>query len=81
MSGQDGVDVIARGAAGEGANAPGPVLFRTDAETFLANGELQKEIFGAASLIVRYAEPASLEELIAALEGQLTVTVQASPSA
>lgn len=80
LSGQDGVDVIARGAAGEGANAPGPVLFRTDAETFLANDELQKEIFGAASLIVRYAEPASLEELVAALEGQLTVTVQASPS-
>ncbi|MDN5605741.1 MAG: aldehyde dehydrogenase (NADP(+)), partial [Kocuria sp.] len=74
------VDVIARGGDGEGANAPGPVLFRTDAETFLANGELQKEIFGAASLIVRYAEPSRLEELITALEGQLTVTVQAAPS-
>ncbi|WP_129660141.1 aldehyde dehydrogenase (NADP(+)) [Rothia uropygialis] len=78
MSAQSDVEIVARGEDGQGFNAPGPVLFETNTETLLVNAELQKEIFGAASLIVRYREPAQLQEAVAKVEGQLTVTLHAT---
>lgn len=80
LSGQDGVDIVARGQDGEGSNAPGPVLFATELDTLLTNAELQQEIFGATSLVVRYRDPSQLADAVAALEGQLTVTVHAESS-
>lgn len=45
------------------------------ATTFTAHPELAEELFGPASLIVRYRDEAELSRLLAGLEGQLTVTV------
>ena len=75
LGAQEGVDVVARGAQGPTENAPAPVVFESDVPAFRANPVLQEEIFGAASLVVRYA---SAEELVAAarsMEGQLTATL------
>ncbi|OWV98934.1 aldehyde dehydrogenase [Rhizobium sp. R72] len=55
----------------EGAAA----LFESSAEAFLANHELQDEVFGAAGLIVRCRDLAQLNEVVDALEGQLTVAL------
>lgn len=69
----EGVTTVARG---EGD--PSPVLFRTDAATFLADSSLQEEVFGAASLIVTTADEAETLELVDRLEGQLTATIHAA---
>ena len=75
LGSQDGVELVAQGTKGSTENAPAPAVFGTQAETFLNNPVLHEEIFGAASLVVRYS---STEELVAAakrLEGQLTATL------
>jgi alpha-ketoglutaric semialdehyde dehydrogenase len=66
---------------GHGSPAPAvvvggaPQLFVTDARTFLADDSLQDEIFGPASLVVTVDGPAQMAEILAGLEGQLTVTI------
>ncbi|GAA3656275.1 aldehyde dehydrogenase (NADP(+)) [Microbacterium marinilacus] len=70
------VDVLARGTDGDGDNAPAPVLHATDASTFLGLEALQDEIFGAASLVVRYDGADDLAAAAGRLEGQLTATLQ-----
>ncbi len=75
LGSQEGVEVVARGQEGSTENAPAPVVFGTQVPTFLANPVLQEEIFGAASLAIRYG---SAEELVAAasrMEGQLTASL------
>jgi alpha-ketoglutaric semialdehyde dehydrogenase len=70
------VDVIGQGTAGPTENAPAPTIFGTHISEFVANHVLHAEIFGAASLVIRYD---SVEELIAAtehLDGQLTASLQ-----
>ena len=67
--------VTARGDDGDGPNAPGPVIHATDVETFSQNEVLHDEVFGAASLIVRYADVAELSATAERLEGQLTATI------
>ncbi|MDN5761838.1 MAG: aldehyde dehydrogenase (NADP(+)) [Microlunatus sp.] len=74
---QPGADVSATGSAGDGANAPGPIVLSTTLDYFRRSEELQNEIFGAASLIVRYDDPTELARVVGALEGQLTATVHA----
>lgn len=71
-----GVDVVGQGTPGSTENAPAPTIFGTRIREFVSNHVLHEEIFGAASLVVRYS---STEELIAAinrLEGQLTASLQ-----
>lgn len=80
LGSQDGVELVARGANGPTENAPAPAVFGTEAATFLSNPVLHEEIFGAASLVVRYS---STEELVASaqcLEGQLTATLHLTES-
>ncbi|WP_313816691.1 aldehyde dehydrogenase (NADP(+)) [Citricoccus sp.] len=75
LSAQDGVQAVGQGQAGPTENSPAPVVYGTDVDTFQANEILHEEIFGAASLFIRYG---SLDELIAAtrrMEGQLTATL------
>ncbi|MBD0324754.1 MAG: aldehyde dehydrogenase (NADP(+)), partial [Aldersonia sp.] len=75
LAAQDGVDLVARGQHGQTENAPEPTILGTDVATFLTNDVLHEEIFGAASLIIRYG---SAEELVASarrMEGQLTATL------
>lgn len=72
-----GVQVAARGRrAGELKNAAEAVLFVTDAGTLLANSDLESEVFGPSSLVVRAK---NMDEMLAVaehLEGQLTATLQ-----
>lgn len=70
--------LIARGEEGTTSNAPAPAVFSVDLDAFTNSRTLQEEIFGAASLVIRYK---AVEDLIAAtlrLEGQLTASFQAS---
>jgi len=63
---------IARAAGVDGAVA---ALFETDAQTFLDNPALAVEVFGPASLMVRYRTLEQAIEIAAALEGNLTATI------
>lgn len=69
-------EVLARGTEGDGPNAPAPVIHAAGMSEFISDRMLHEEIFGAASLVVRYGD---VDELLAAaerLEGQLTATLQ-----
>ncbi|WP_203136281.1 aldehyde dehydrogenase (NADP(+)) [Microbacterium sp. JZ31] len=74
-AGRRGVETVARGPEGPGENAPGSVLHASEISTFLSDDELQGEIFGAASLVVRYDGAGDLAAAAAHLEGQLTATI------
>ncbi|SEM87703.1 aldehyde dehydrogenase (NADP(+)) [Cryobacterium luteum] len=52
-----------------------PQLFATDAAIFLADPALQEEVFGPASLVVTVRDTAQMVQILAGLEGQLTVTL------
>jgi 2,5-dioxopentanoate dehydrogenase len=76
LGGADGVGLIGRGTPGGTENAPAPTIFGTGVAEFLEQETLHAEIFGAASLVVRYG---SAEDLLAAagrIEGQLTASLQ-----
>ncbi|MDM9646749.1 aldehyde dehydrogenase (NADP(+)) [Rhizobium sp. S163] len=68
------VRMLAKGKSG-GEYDGVAALFETSAAAFLAHHELQDEVFGAAGLVVRCKDPAELEQVIGALEGQLTVAL------
>ncbi|WP_427170940.1 aldehyde dehydrogenase (NADP(+)) [Arthrobacter sp. 92] len=70
------VSVVGQGADGETKNAPAPAIFGTSVAEFVANPVLHQEIFGAASLVIRYSTTAELIEAIKRLEGQLTASLQ-----
>lgn len=69
------VQLVGRGAAGPTANAPAPAVFGTDLHVFTSNTVLQAEIFGAASLMVRYENVEDLREATEKIEGQLTASL------
>ncbi|MEJ1089725.1 aldehyde dehydrogenase (NADP(+)) [Microbacterium sp. Mu-80] len=71
-------EVLARGAEGDGPHAPAPVIHSADIDAFERNQVLHEEIFGAASLVVRYDDAAELAAAAERLEGQLTATLQLS---
>ena len=68
------VTTIAEGQAGTGQTGRA-ALFVTDAADFLANAELQDEVFGAASLVVRCPDMDGVRAVVEALEGQLTIAL------
>lgn len=77
LSAVPGVELLAgtAPAAGEGAQA---AVLATDAATLAAHAdELLTEVFGPATLLVRYGDEDDLPALIAQLEGSLTATVHA----
>ncbi|MVA77079.1 aldehyde dehydrogenase family protein [Auraticoccus sp. F435] len=68
-----GVQQVARGeASGEGFSV-GTALFQADAADL--SGDDIKEIFGPASLVVRWSTTEELERVLAAVEDSLTATV------
>lgn len=77
---QSGVRVAGEGTTGEGRNAPAPVVFETDLATFESNDVLEAEMFGPASLVIRYSSADELISVIGGLEGQLTATFRAAES-
>ncbi|HZO13397.1 MAG TPA: aldehyde dehydrogenase (NADP(+)), partial [Polyangiaceae bacterium] len=58
----------------------GAALFVTDATTFTSNSALHRELFGPATLLVDCRTNDELYALARALEGQLTVTLHATPA-
>lgn len=72
----DGVTVVGQGTQGPTENAPAPAIFGTQVKDFVTNHVLHEEIFGAASLVIRYSSTEELLEAIGRLEGQLTASLQ-----
>ncbi|MCA1408611.1 aldehyde dehydrogenase (NADP(+)) [Ensifer sp. IC3342] len=70
----DSVKTVARGLAG-GENQGQAGIFETTAGAFLSHRELQEEVFGAATLIVRCDGPKELRDVVESLEGQLTIAI------
>ncbi|MDP4003376.1 aldehyde dehydrogenase (NADP(+)) [Methylobacterium sp. NEAU K] len=54
-------------------------LFATEADSFLAEPELQEEMFGAAALVVRCPDFAAIRAVLEHLEGQLTASLHIAP--
>ncbi len=50
-------------------------VFDTDAESFIANPDFASELFGPATLLVRYRTREQLLAIAQSLEGQLTATI------
>jgi 2,5-dioxopentanoate dehydrogenase len=69
------VKTLGRGCAAKSSTQGQAALFSTTAEAFRAHPELQEETFGAASLIVRCPDLATLRGLVEELEGQLTAAL------
>ncbi|WP_022872982.1 aldehyde dehydrogenase (NADP(+)) [Nesterenkonia alba] len=80
LAAQTGVELVGRGAEGPHDNAPAPAVYQASAEQFRNNPVLHEEIFGAASLVIRYDSPADLAEATQRLEGQLTATIHVAES-
>ncbi len=72
----EGVQVIGQGTPGPTENAPAPTIFGTGVTEFTSNHVLHEEIFGAASLVIRYSSVADLVQAAARIEGQLTASLQ-----
>jgi alpha-ketoglutaric semialdehyde dehydrogenase len=72
----DTVELAVGGLASTGPNQCEVNLFSVDAAAFLDDPTLQQEVFGAASIVIRCTDQATLQEVIHHLEGQLTATLQ-----
>jgi len=70
------VRTVAQGKGATVSTEGQAALFVTTAEDFLADPHLQEEVFGAASLVIRCGDLATLRALAERLEGQLTATLQ-----
>jgi len=72
----DGFEVLTTLPGGDGA--PEATVLRASAAALLARPELlEHEMFGPASVVVEYDDPAQLEQLAARIGGQLTAGVHA----
>jgi NADP-dependent aldehyde dehydrogenase len=67
------VSLAAAGSTGAG-RAPGKI-FATTSDAFMASQHLHQEIFGPASLVVRCRDLADIANVLAGIEGQLTVAL------
>ncbi|MBT2585394.1 aldehyde dehydrogenase (NADP(+)) [Arthrobacter sp. ISL-95] len=76
LSSAAGVELIGQGTPGNTKNAPAPAIFGTGVDQFASNHVLHKEIFGAASLVIRYNSIDDLLQAAARIEGQLTASLQ-----
>lgn len=68
----------AKAADSAKAEAP-PVLFETDASTWIASQELAQEVFGPSAIMVRGKSEDELVEIANALPGSLTATIHGTP--
>lgn len=74
FAGHAGVTGIACGETADGRQPA--AIFETDLDTLAGDGDLQAEVFGAVSLLVRCPSVDRAVPLLATLEGQLTITIQ-----
>ncbi|MFE4542405.1 aldehyde dehydrogenase (NADP(+)) [Arthrobacter sp. NPDC056727] len=70
------VTVVGTGTPGPTENAPAPAIYGTEVRDFITNEVLHAEIFGAASLVIRYSSAEELIEAVNRIEGQLTASLQ-----
>jgi acyl-CoA reductase-like NAD-dependent aldehyde dehydrogenase len=76
IAAQAGVRVrLAAPADSDESAPPTPRLYETDAASFIANVALREEMFGPAALVVRVRDDAQTLDVLAAVEGSLTVTL------
>lgn len=75
-----GVETLARSQPASGVTQVPAMLFATTAAQLLADPSLAEEVFGAASLVVRCPDLASIRAVLEQLEGQLTITLQMEDS-
>jgi NADP-dependent aldehyde dehydrogenase len=66
-------------APGNAEHAATAALFETDAATFLAHPDLAEEMFGPATILIRYGKLADTLELVRTMEGNLTATLLTAP--
>ncbi|EKE72330.1 aldehyde dehydrogenase (NADP(+)) [Gallaecimonas xiamenensis] len=79
LAGQQGVVVAAKGQQQEGNGFCGQAqLLKVDAKDFIANAQLQEEVFGPSSVVVQCQDAAELLAAVACLKGQLSGTLQAN---
>jgi NADP-dependent aldehyde dehydrogenase len=57
-----------------------PVLFETDAKTWLGNNELATEVFGPSAIVVSCGDDCDLLDIARKLPGTLTATVHGTPA-
>nr|WP_208625240.1 aldehyde dehydrogenase (NADP(+)) [Blastomonas natatoria] len=69
------VITVARGIHPTGPHEGRTALFSVAARDWLAKPDLQHEVFGTSSIVVRCADRAQLLEVLRGLEGQLTATL------
>lgn len=72
----ENVTVVGTGTPGPTENAPAPAIYATEIRDFISNEVLHAEIFGAASLVIRYSSAEELVEATNRIEGQLTASLQ-----
>ncbi|MGJ7483779.1 aldehyde dehydrogenase (NADP(+)) [Variovorax sp. LT2P21] len=73
----EGVERVAQGlATPDKPNTAQPALYAVDAQRLLAAKELEAEIFGPASVLVRAKDFDEMLHVAEHIEGQLTVTLQ-----
>jgi len=64
--------------AGPGGSLVGAVMFRTNAQTFVASPELGKEVFGPCTMVVACSSKQELLQVAGNFAGQLAASVHAS---
>jgi NADP-dependent aldehyde dehydrogenase len=75
---QDGVHLVAESETEVKANEGLPTVATVDAQTYLRNPLLHKEVFGPYSLVIRCANTEEMLKIAQHMEGQLTSTLMAT---
>ncbi len=78
LAGVEGVSLIAQGKTGDLPCGAVAGLYAATGATFLAKPELESEIFGPTSLLIRCKDEAELLAVAEHVEGQLTAAVHAT---
>lgn len=71
----EAVKTVGRGAISDAPNTCQAALYATTAEVFLSDKNLQEEMFGAASMLVRCRDENEILRVLQHMEGQLTATI------
>ena len=78
ITGQNGVTILVEGEDASEDFKGAAALLVVSATDFISNPQLQNEIFGPASLIVKCKNETELQQAISSLHGQLTGTIFAT---